>query len=633
MTKDGFKRKLTTILSADVVGYSRLMEDNEEVTIQTLNAYRNSISTLIQQYRGLMVDMTGDNLMAEFSSVVDAVKCAVESQNEISKRNADLPKNRQMLFRIGINLGDIVEEDDRIYGDGVNIAARLEGLAESGGICISGTAYDQLKNKLELGYEYLGEHRVKNIAEQVRVYRVLMEPESAGKVVGEKRFLGKLSRKTALTAIIILVIIAGGLIGWNIYLQQSNKVEPASIEKMAFPLPDKPSIAVLPFDNISGDPEQEYFSDGLTEDIITDLAKISGMFVIARHSSFRYKGKSVNVKQVGQELGVRYLLEGSVRKSGDRVRINAQLVDTINGYHLWSERYDREQKDLFKLQNEILNNIVTALDVKLVEGEQANLYRKATDNPEAYDAFAKGFGLFRQFSKDANSLAKQYLSKAVELDPKYAAAMAILSATHWADARFGWSGSRSQSIEKGKELALKALAIDKKSYNALSALSTIHLLEKDYDRAMEVRKQAFSINPNSADSNAMMALTLSLVNREEEALPYIKTAMRLSPFYPSWYLSTLCDIYRLMGRYDEAIAVAKTIIDLNLPHEIEIGRLYLAAILIELGRSEEARKLAAEYKKLRPTFTLSWFKRTRIYKDPQVTEKFISQLREAGFPD
>ena len=265
MPPEGFKRKLTAIFSADVVGYSRLMEDNEEATIQTLNAYRNSMSTLIQQHRGRVVDMTGDNLLAEFSSVVDAVKCSVETQKEMSERNANLPENRRMLFRIGVNLGDIVEEDDRIYGDGVNIAARLEGLAEGGGICISGTAYDHLKNKLELGYEYLGEHSVKNIAAPVRAYKVLMEPEAVGKIVGEKR---KTKRWVAVAAAAVLLV---GLAGWYLYIEKYKRIEPASVEKMAYPLPDKPSIAVLPFDNLSDDPEQEYFADGMTDDLITAI--------------------------------------------------------------------------------------------------------------------------------------------------------------------------------------------------------------------------------------------------------------------------------------------------------------------------------------------------------------------------
>jgi adenylate cyclase len=257
MANEGFKRKLTAILNADVVGYSRLMDDSEEATLQTLNTYRNAMTTLIEQHRGRVVDTTGDNLLAEFTSVVDAVNCSVEIQRKLDELNQELPSERKMKFRIGVNVGDVVEEDDRIYGDGVNIAARVEAMAEAGGICITGRAYDQVKNKLELGYEFLGEHSVKNIAEPVRVYKVLMEPEAVGKVIGEKRFLGRFSRRTAMAAIIILCIVAGGLIGWNIYLQQSKKIEPASLDKMAYPLPDKPSIAVLPFVNMSGDPKQE----------------------------------------------------------------------------------------------------------------------------------------------------------------------------------------------------------------------------------------------------------------------------------------------------------------------------------------------------------------------------------------
>jgi TolB-like protein/class 3 adenylate cyclase len=347
MAEQGFKRKLTAILSADVVGYSRLMEDNEEATIRALTTYRNSMSTLIQKHGGRVVDMTGDNLMAEFSSVVDAIKCSVETQKEISERNANLPDNRQMLFRIGVNLGDIVEEDDRIYGDGVNIAARLEGLAEAGGICISGTAYDQLKNKLQLGYQYLGEHSVKNIAAPVRVYKVLMEPEAAGKIIGEKR---KTKRWMAAAATVVLFI---GLAGWYLFIQQTKRIEPASMEKMAFPLPEKPSIAVLPFDNMSKDPEQAYLADGLSEEIITALSSVPNLFVIARNSSFTYKGKPVKVQQVSEELGVRYILEGSVRKAENRLRINAQLIDALKGHHLWAESFDRVLKvQKFKKQED-----------------------------------------------------------------------------------------------------------------------------------------------------------------------------------------------------------------------------------------------------------------------------------------
>jgi TolB-like protein/class 3 adenylate cyclase len=349
MAEEALKRKLTAILNADVVGYSRLMDDSEEATIQTLNIYRNSITALIDGHRGRVLDTAGDNLLAEFTSVVDAVNCSVKIQRTLDEQNKELPPERKMKFRIGVNVGDVVEEEDRIYGDGVNIAARVESMAEAGGICITGRAYDQVKNKLELGYEFLGEHSVKNIAEPVRVYKVLMEPEAAGKVIGEKRFLGRISRRTALAIIITLAVVAGSLIGWNIYLQQSKKVEPASVEKMALPLPDKPSIAVLAFDNLSGDPSQEYFSDGIAEEIITTLSNVGALFVIARNSSFSYKGKPVKIQQISEELGIRYVLEGSVRRSGDRVRVTAQLIDAIKGQHLWAESYDRDFKSIFEI--------------------------------------------------------------------------------------------------------------------------------------------------------------------------------------------------------------------------------------------------------------------------------------------
>jgi TolB-like protein/class 3 adenylate cyclase len=362
MKTEDYRRKLSAVFSADVKGYSRLMGQDELTTIRTLNAYREVMTDLIQTHRGRVVDATGDNLLAEFASVVDAVDCAVEVQRKLAERNQEIPDDRKMHFRIGINLGDVVEEEGRIYGDGVNIAARVESLAEAGGVCISGTAYDQVENKLNVEFEYLGEHTVKNISKPVRVYRVLSVPgASAHRVVKAKIAVEKIWRKYALISVAIIFV---GLVAILIFYASPRPASPereASAQTAPLAFSSKPSIAVLPFVNMSKDPEQEFFADGMTEDLITDLSKFPDLAVLARNSAFQYKGKMVKPEQVGQELGVRYVMEGSVRKSDDKVRINAQLVDATNGMHLWAERYDRELEDIFAVQDEIARKIVTAL--------------------------------------------------------------------------------------------------------------------------------------------------------------------------------------------------------------------------------------------------------------------------------
>ncbi|MHA2207259.1 MAG: adenylate/guanylate cyclase domain-containing protein, partial [Candidatus Thorarchaeota archaeon] len=395
MATGDVKRKLTAIFSADVEGYSRLMEEDELATIETLTSHKEIMRKLIRQYRGRVVDSTGDNLLAEFASVVDAVQCAVEVQQILSSKNDTLPENRRMYFRIGINLGDVVEEGERIYGDGVNVAARVESLAEGGGISISGTAYDQLGKKLPLGYEYLGEQSVKNIEKPVRVYRVLTEAEAAGKVIGEVRPKTKQLRWAAIGGVVVLIIVAASLAIWNFYLRPP--FEPASVERMAFPLPNRPSIAVLPFKNISGESKQEFLADGITESLIAAISRVSGLFVIASNSVFTYKGKPVKIQTVSEELGVRYVLEGTVQRIGNRLRVNAQLIDAITGRHLWSEKYDREMKDLFSVQDDISKEVLTSLQVKLVEGEQARVWARGTNNLDAYIKFLQAYYYFRSF--------------------------------------------------------------------------------------------------------------------------------------------------------------------------------------------------------------------------------------------
>jgi len=568
MAPERASRKLTAILSADVKGYSRLMGEDEEATIRTLTAYREVMANLIQKHRGRVVDSPGDNVLAEFKSVVDAVRCAVEIQEELKARNAELLENRKMEFRIGVNLGDVIEEGEQIYGDGVNIAARVEGLAEGGGISISGTVYDHIENKLALGYESLGEHTVKNIKKPVRVYRVLMEPGAPAEVRREKRPGPRRWQWAALAVLAVLVLGAAAVVIWNFYLRPVPPVEELAVEPIrsveelavepirSLELPDKPSIAVLPFVNMSGDPEQEYFSDGITEDLITDLSKISGLFVIARNSVFVYKEKAVKIAEVGRELGVRYVLEGSVRKANDRVRITAQLVDANTGGHLWAERYDRDLKDIFALQDEVTQKIVAALAVKLTEDEQERLVRKGTDSLEAYDFTLRGWDYFFRLTMEANAQAREMFERAIDLAPQYALGHSALGWTYWTEWSFGWSQD-PQSLERAFELAQRAASLDDSLSEAHSLLGKVHLWKKRHELAIAELEKAIALNPNYADGLTGLGEVLYFAGRPEEAIALVKKAMRLNPRYPVWYLHNLGHAYFLAGRYEEAIEKPK----------------------------------------------------------------------------
>ena len=628
MTEERAKRKLSAILSADVKGYSHLMGVDETGTVNRLKEYRALMTDFIQQYRGRIVDSPGDNILSEFSSVVDATECAVKIQQELKNRNAELPDDRKMEFRIGINLGDVIEDEERIYGDGVNIAARIEGLAEPGGICISRTAYDHVKNKLEVGYEYLGEHTVKNIAEPVRVYRLLTEPEDTGKVLGEKRFLGRISRKAAMSVIIILVVVAGGLIGWNIYLQQSKKVEPASVENMAFPLPDKPSIAVLPFTNMSGDPKQEYFSDGITEEIITALSKVSNIFVIARNSTFVYKGKAVKVQQVSEELGVRYVLEGSVRKADNRFRITAQLIDALKGHHLWAERYDRTMKDIFALQDEITEEIVTALDVKLVRGEQARLWRKSLKNPKARDFYYRGREKWHRSTKESLAEARQLFEQVIELEPDSPLGYVGAAQTHWFDAWRGFSKDPARSSKRAVALAQKAIVLDDSSADAHALLGWIYVIKRQFEKAIAEGERAVGISPNGADIAFGAAIIFMFYSRPNEAIILAKKAMRLNPIPPVGYFNILGVSYRESKQYEESISTLKEGIARD-PEHVQ-SRYALVTTYCATEQYEEARAEAREIFKIDPRFNLEQYTKRLPYKDREVNERLLTDLRKAG---
>jgi len=629
MTTQDVKRKLTAILSADVKGYSRLMGEDEESTARTLNAYKEVMTDLIQHHRGRVVGTAGDSMLAEFASVVDAVRCAVEIQKELKARNAELPENRRMEFRIGVNLGDVIEDGEQILGDGVNIAARLESLSDAGGICISGTAFDHVRNKLDLGYEYLGEQTVKNIALPVRVYKVLIEPEAAGKVIGEKKAKPRQLQMATMGLVIGVIAVVAVFVIWKFYIPSAPQPEVASKDKMAFPLPDKPSIAVLPFTNMSGDPKEDYFSDGLTEQIITSLSKFKRLFVIARNSTFVYKGKPVKIQKVAEDLGVRYVLEGSVQKSRDRVRITAQLIDAMTGRHIWSENYDRELKDIFALQDEITIKIMTAMRVELTEGEQARHWIKwETDNLKAFDKNYQGIGFMRRGTKQDNDTARQLFEEAIAFDPKFVYPYMNLGLTHFWDARFGWSGSPAKSLQRAFELAQKALAMEESIDVAHSLLASIYLVMRQHDKAIAEGERAVALNPNGAFAYMVLAAIVGCAGKWEESVLYAKQSMRLNPFPEFGDYWILGRAYFMTGQFDEAIVALRKALQMN-PNFLP-AHIFLAAYYSSLGRDAEATASAKEVLRINPKFTIESYAKTLPYKDKADIDREVDALRKAG---
>jgi adenylate cyclase len=630
MPQEGFKRKLTAILSADVEGYSRLMGDDEEATVRTLTAYREVLTTLIQQHNGKVLDSPGDNLLAEFVSVVDAVQCAVAVQKEIEARNEELPENRRMQFRIGINLGDVIQEEGRIYGDGVNIAARLEGLADPGGICISKTAFDHIESKLPYGYDFIGDQRVKNIAKPVGAYRVLLDPRVtvSGKSIDKKPLVKRRIPILVGAATLFVLALAVGI--WQFYARRPP-IEPASVEKMAFPLPEKPSIAVLPFDNLSGDPTQDYIAAGISENIISALSKISEMFVIARNSTFTYKGKPVKVQQVSEELGVRYVLEGSAQKIGNRIRITAQLIDATNGHHLWSEKYDRDIQDLFVLQDEITLEIIRAMQVQITEGEQASVTGKGTKNLDAYLKAIQAHEQFYRMNKDGSMKAKQLAREAIALDPNYAFPYATLANAHMLDVWFKFSESPKESMRLAAQEVKKALALDDADPRVYRALTNLYLMQGQNENAIAAAERQLELSPSGARAYQSMALALRWSERYSEALSFAEQAIRLDPYPPAVTFRQLGSIYFNVGRYEEAITAYKKALQKN-PDDI-FTHLGLTATYVKFGREEEARAEAKEVIRIHPKFSLANYAKSIHHLDQARVDAYIECLRKAGLPE
>ncbi|MBT8363818.1 MAG: tetratricopeptide repeat protein [Deltaproteobacteria bacterium] len=623
-----YNRKIAAILSADVKDYSRLMGENEEATVLTLIEHQKVMNDLVNRHRGRVVDSPGDNLLAEFGSVVDALRCAWNIQQEIKTKNDELPEDRRMKLRIGVNLGDVIAEQDSLYGDGVNIAARLEGLAEAGGICISGTAYDQVKNKLPYRFKYLGDHNVKNIKDPVRVYQAIISFEDAGNLSKPHTTESKRMKRIALSIGLFGVIGVLMVIGWYYFLNPTRQQAPSkAAEKTLDQGSDTPSIAVLPFKNLSGDSEQEYFSDGISNDIITDLAKFRELLVIASNTTFTYKNKPVNVQEIGRELDVRYVVEGSIQRAGDKLRINAQLVDTAGGHHLWAERYDRDLKDLFIVQNEIVQTIVAKLAVKVQSAEQARTKRKDPRSFKAYDYLLRGQGLFARRSRSANNEASQMFAKAIELDPQYGAAYAGLGWTHFRNVSDGWTEFIEQALQLAVDLARKALELDDAMASAYNLLGSVHIFQGQYELAINEMHRAIKLNPNNSESHAILGWGLLWFGRTDEAIQALEKTIRLD--VRSKQVVSLFHLglaYYLKGKYHKALdRLEKGVVQ----DPDYIGyHIALAATYAQLGRTADAEREAANTLRRNPFFELGSF--GNAYRNPDDREKILAGLRKAG---
>ena len=577
-------RKLTAIMSADVKGYSLLMSDDEIHTIQTLKTYRQIMSEYIQQHTGRVVDSPGDNLLAEFGSAVDAVQCAVGIQKRLKKENDRFVEDKRLEFRIGVNVGDVVQDENKIYGSGVNVAARIEGLADPGGVCISRNAYDHVKDKLGLGFEFLGDHEAKNIKEPIRIYKVLIDLD----------------------------------------LPESFSDEPLE-------LTDMPSIAVLPFDNMSGDPSQEYFSDGLTDQIINGLCKVANLFVIARNSSFAYKGKSISIKQIAKELGVKFILEGSVQKAGDRVRITAQLIDATTDLHKWSESYDRELTDIFALQDDITMKILWAMNANVTHGEQALIWSEGMKvGIKAYDAFMKGLEHFYRFNREDNAQARTDYQKSLDIEPS-PIVYAMLGFAHLVDLMYGWSDSQMESFDKANKCAESAYEMNEDVDILHMLLGYIYLFKGMHDKAVSEGKRAVQLSPNGAEAHVHLAAISNYAGKSDEAIRLIKKAFRLNPTPTSYYYNHLGTVYRSLQKYEDAITACESMIHMN-PNSLP-PYITLASCHSLLNQIDKARQAVTDILRIDPQYSIGQFALTMPFKDKEELDLYLQALRKAGLPE
>ena len=581
MAQGRMQRRLAAILAADVVGYSRLMERNEAATLAELKARRRDvIGPLVARHSGRVFKETGDGLLAEFGSVVDAVECAVELQRAMASANGDTPADRQLVLRVGVNLGDVLVDDGDLFGDGVNVAARLEQLADPGGVAISETVHEHVRRQIGISFADQGLHEVKNIERPIRVW------------------------------------------AWRAEGSAAEATTPAPL-----PLPDKPSIAVLPFSNMSGDAEQGYFADGITEDIITDLSKVSGLFVIARNSSFAYKGQAPDIRKVSRELGVRYVIEGSMRRAGGRIRINAQMIDGASGGHLWAERYDRDLQDIFAVQDEVTRNIVSALKVRLTAGEEAEREGRGKVDPEAYDLLVRARQTMMLLNPEAAVEARRMLERVIAIDPGLALAYARLSMVTFADYANQWNGATEENLSRALALAEKAVATDPDEPQGYISLALALSWMRRLDEAERAAERALALDPNSGNAHAALGNMREFQGRPEDAVTLYESAYRLDPQF-DMTLHFLGRAFLTLGRFEQAEATLKR--RLGLSPRSDMSRFYLACLYARTGRHEDARRMWREMLEVNPRFSVEHLKRALPYRDPAMLDRLMEGLREAG---
>ena len=582
VTETSVQRRLAAILAADVVGYSKMMGKDEAGTLVAVRKLRAEvIEPKVAEHQGRLFKSMGDGFLVEFPSVVNAVACAVAIQRAVAVRNADLPDDRAIQLRIGINLGDVIVEGDDVFGDGVNVAARLEGLALPGGIAVSGTVRDHLGGRLDVTFEDIGERRLKNIAQPVRICLVRL-----------------------------------GL----------SEVQP----KLARALPEKPSIAVLPFTNMSSDPEQEFFADGMTEDIITALSRVTELFVISRNSSFVYKGRAARIEEVAGDLGVRHVLEGSVRVAGKRFRVTAQLIDGVSGGHVWAESFDGELDDIFAVQDEITRNIALAMQVKLTYGESARLWEGQTKSLRAWEKMALGRALFLRFNAIDNREAQRVLKEALTIDPQYTGPMVLLANTYWWEAQFIASADKERCLQEAEQLVERALAIDPTLGFAYMMSGGIALLRDQHDEAIRLCQKAVDLAPSDAWASGFLGLVCIYGGESERAVAALKTAMRLSPHHPSWYTYHFALANLWTGDLTTAQEAAETYREIE-PDD-PFGYTNLATVCAFQNREEDAVALISELRKRFPAFSTEDIILSKRYKERQKLERQLTVLRRAGLP-